>query len=374
MTNDLNPPSPHTSPPPPPPPPQAAGLAGPSPHPGTPAGLPQPQHHLVRVVAKPSVFSSMVSMLIGVFALACVLIAGVMIGIAFMFAGSSIENVILEQPFREGGRSKVVILPVHGVIDARQAAFVRTAADHILQDSAVSAVVLRVDSPGGGVTASDQIWYQVGRIRSAGLPIVASYGGVAASGGYYASCSADHIMAEPTCITGSIGVIAQVMTMEGLMDKVGIEPVTLVASSSPRKSIANDVFRTWTEEDRAKVLSMLDSAYAMFRQRVQAGRARAISDAARLDQIADGSIYTAEEARGNGLIDAIGYLDDAIAKAESLGGVRGSATVVMLAEPPSLFDAFGARERAPAADLLDPDRIRTLVNDLASPRLLYLMR
>jgi protease-4 len=328
----------------------------------------------VRVVARQGALMSIVSMMLGLVVLASVFAIGLALGIVVMIAGSSIENLIVEQPYRDGGGDKVIILPVQGVIDGHRAEFVRVAANHILADADVSAVVLRVDSPGGGVTPSDQIWYQIDRLRKAGLPVVASYGGVAASGGYYVSCAADHIVAEPTCITGSIGVIAQVLTMEGLMDKVGIEPVTLVASDSPRKNVANDIFREWTEEDRSKVISMLDSAYSTFRQRVQAGRAKAISDSSALAALADGSIYTAEQARGNGLVDAIGYLDDAISKAESLGGVRGRATVVMLTEPPSLFDALAASESRGGSGFFDADRIRTFVNDLASPRVMYLMR
>ena len=129
-------------------------------------------------------------------------------------------------------------------------------------------------------------------------------------------------MAEETSITGSIGVIAQVLTFEGLMDKVGVKPVTLVATGSPEKNVANDMFRTWDDADKAKIRLMLDSAYATFNQRVKAGRGKVITDPTKIDALANGSIYTAKQAKDSGLIDGIGYLDNAIAQAETLGGTR----------------------------------------------------
>jgi protease-4 len=202
---------------------------------------------------------------------------------------------------------------------------------------------------------------------------VASYGGVAASGGYYVSCASDYIMAQETTITGSIGVIAQVMTFEGLMDKIGVEPVTLVARRSPAKSVANDVFRAWTDDDRGQVLSMLDSAYDIFHTRVADGRRPAIDD---LDAVATGAVFTAQQALDGGLIDGIGYLDDAIAEAEKRASLRsGSATVRSFHERPSLFGGLplvqgGGRG---ALDRLDADSIRSLINDLGAVRLMYLM-
>ena len=251
----------------------------------------------------------------------------------------------------------------------------RSAVEYALHQSNIRAIVLRVDSPGGGVTSSDQIWYEIERLKKKGLPIIASYGGVAASGGYYVSCGADEIVAEPTCITGSIGVIAQIFTFEGLMDKVGIEPVTLVATGSPEKNTANDLFRSWNDKDRQKILTMLDAAYDTFNQRVQDGRKLAITDAATIDALADGSIFTAQAAVTNGLVDRIGYLDDAITRAETAAGLRvGSSTVVFLRQPPSFADVLMAHEQPRPASLLDADTIRSFVNDLGSPRVMYLMR
>jgi protease IV len=344
--------------------------------------LPNPQppaHHVVHIRTKPGGLWSAIGIIAGLALFGFVFLVGIIIGVSVMFAGSSMETVVLEQTYRDGGRNKIAILPIEGPIDDSQAIFARAAVDHILADRRVSAVVLRVDSPGGGVTASDQIWYEIERLKKSNLPVIASYGSVAASGGYYVSCGADHIIAEETCITGSIGVIAQIMTLEGLMDKIGIEPVTLVATGSPEKAVGNDIFRTWDEKDQQKWLGILDSAYAIFTDRVQQGRSGKVIDPALLESAASGSIFTASEAIEKGLVDAVGYLDDAIAHAEGAAGIpAGRAAVVRITEPPSLFGnglLFQARTRAvPRSAGIDAAALRSFVNELSTPKAMYLLR
>ncbi|MEE8154021.1 MAG: signal peptide peptidase SppA [Phycisphaerales bacterium] len=339
--------------------------------PGSVRAAPQ----VVHVVAKSGGLSRALMFVLGLFLFAGVFVVGLTIGLTMMFAISNVPTAILEEVYRDGDRNNVAVIPIVGIIESGKAAYVRSAVDYALQQSNIRAIVLRVDSPGGGVTSSDQIWYEIERLKKAGLPIIASYGGVAASGGYYVSCGADEIVAEPTCITGSIGVIAQIFTFEGLMDKVGIEPVTLVATGSPEKNTANDLFRSWNDKDRQKILTMLDAAYDTFNQRVKDGRKTAITDAATIDALADGSIFTAQAAVANGLVDRIGYLDDAITRAETAAGLRvGSSTVVYLRQPPSFSDMLMAHEQPRPASLLDADTIRSFVNDLGSPRVMYLMR
>ena len=343
----------------------------PSPSPGSVSAAPQ----VVQVVAKSGGLSRALMFVLGLFMFAGVFVVGLTIGLIMMFGISNVPTAILEEVYRDGDRNRVAVIPVVGIIESSQAAFVRSAVDHALKQSNIRAIVLRVDSPGGGVTSSDQIWYEIERLKKAGLPVIASYGGIAASGGYYVSCSADEIVAEPTCITGSIGVIAQIFTLEGLMDKVGIEPVTLVATDSPEKNTANDLFRSWNDKDRQKILTMLDAAYDTFNQRVKDGRKTVITDAATIDALADGSIFTAQAAVDNGLVDRIGYLDDAITRAETAAGLRvGSSTVVFLRQPPSFSDMLMAHEQPQKANMLNADTIRSFVNDLASPRVMYLMR
>lgn len=316
-----------------------------------------------------------IGFVVGLMILGVVFATGLGIGALTVYAGSAVDTAVVTELYRDGDGNKVVIIQVEGIIDPYQATRVRLLTDETLADPSVKAVVLRVDSPGGGIAPSDQIWYQVRRLHDEGLPVVSSYGGLAASGGYYISCATDHIVAEPTCITGSIGVIAQTFILKDLMDKVGIEPVTLLATDSPNKDVGNP-FREWTDRDRQQYLNMLDAAYDIFNQRVKDGRGHAISDPTLIDALADGSIYTAQEALDSKLIDSIGYLDDAVAEAERLAGlVPGQSTVVILHEQLSLLESLlGASRTGPIPRINGPDDLRTLVNDLASPRVMYLMR
>jgi protease-4 len=337
-------------------------------------GLPAPQQ-VVRIVSKPGVFQAAIGIILGVAALGIVFFVGMSLGAFTMFAGSMAESPIVHELYRDGDRNQVAIIEVKGVIDPLRADAVRVLVDEVLATRAIKAVVLRVDSPGGGIAPSDQIWYQVNRMRDAGLPVVASFGGIAASGGYFISCGTDHIVAEPTCITGSIGVIAQTFILKDLMDKVGIEPVTLLSTNSPQKDMGNP-FRAWTDEDRLQYIEMLDAAYVIFNTRVRDGRGTVITDPARIDELADGSIFTAQEALDSGLVDAVGYLNDAIAAAETRAGIRqGKSTVVILREPVDFWGSLvGVRAPDLSARLRDADAIRSLVNELGSTRVMYLMR
>jgi protease-4 len=333
------------------------------------------QPRTLQIVNRSGGFQAAIGLMVGLLALGAIFVVGLVIGAATMFAGSIAESAITHELYREGGRSKVAIIEVEGVIDPYRARVFRLLADEVLATGSIKAVILRVDSPGGGIAPSDEIWYQVQRLKDAGLPVIASYGGLAASGGYYISCGADHIVAEPTCVTGSIGVIAQTFVLSGLMDKVGIEPVTLLSTASPDKDLGNP-FRPWTEQDYARYTAMLDAAYGIFNARVRDGRGSVITDPARIDALADGSIYTADEAVKNGLIDAVGYLDDAVAAAEQHAGLgAGRATVVILREPlPLLGGLLGVHGREPSRRLDDAEAVRSLVNELGSTRVMYLMR
>ena len=320
-------------------------------------------------------FARAIGFAAGVLVLGIVFSVGLALGAATMFAGSMVDSPVFGEVYREGNNDTIAVIPIEGIIDGCQAQTVRLFVDKVLADSTVKAVVLRVDSPGGGVAASDRIWYQVRRLRDEGMPVVSSFGGVAASGGYYVSCATDHIIAEPTCITGSIGVIAQTFIFKDLLDKIGIEPVTLISSASPAKDLGNP-FRAWTEEDRTKYRDMLDAAYDIFNQRVRDGRKLVITDPQRINELADGSVYTAAQALNSGLIDGIGYLDDAIAHAEKLAGIAtGTASVIVLRQRTSLLDDLLASARTDVRSRFrNADGIRSLVNELAAPRLMYLLR
>lgn len=348
----------------------------PTAHPPQPRPMTAPPA-VVQVVSKRSGFGAAVGFVVGLLVFGLVFMFGLVFGVFGTVAANSVTTPLVEAPYRDGSGDRIAIIPVYGMIDGRQSAFVQGAISHVMSDPSIAAVVLRVDSPGGDVTSSDQIWYEVERLKMSGVPVVASYGGIAASGGYYVSCGADHIVAERTCITGSIGVIAQAFTLGDLMDKIGVEPVTLVATGSPQKAVGNDTFRKWDERDREQMRAMLDAAYDIFNERVTAGRRHVIKSQARIDELANGSVYTADQALDGGLIDSIGYLDDAIAEAERQAGlISGWSSVFMIIEPPKLFDGIpglDVRSGHRPAEIFDPETIRRVANDLTSPRLMYLM-
>jgi protease-4 len=176
-------------------------------------------------------------------------------------------------------------------------------------------------------------------------------------------------MAQETTITGSIGVIANIMTLQDLMTKIGVKPVTLIAEDSPEKSVANDIFRNWTNKDKQLVTGFLDTMYNVFLSRVKEGRSHVITDAGKLASVANGSAYTAQEALENGLIDSIGYLDDAILVAEQRTGVsNGSSTIVRYSRAvPVLGGLLGAKGRGMTATDL-----RSIIHEFSMPRLMYL--
>ncbi len=282
--------------------------------------------------------------------------------------------------YRDGASSQqVAILDLSDVIDSHTAEYIRGAVNYILDHSEYKVVVFRIDSPGGGVTASDQIWYDITRLQNAGIKIIASYGSVSASGGVYVSCGSDYIFAEPTTITGSIGVIASVLTFGELLEKVGIEPVTLVAEGSPSKDVANDVYRQWTQEDKDKIQKILDASYSTFFDRVYEGRKHVLGeDKEVLRPIADGSIYTADEALKLKLVDEIGYLDAAIDHAISMAGVVKGAQVVRIEDwGRGVQLPFGiqlsTRQSQISNESLDPEAVRLWLHEVGRPTVMYLM-
>ena len=184
------------------------------------------------------------------------------------------------------------------------------------RDPSVHAVVIRLDSPGGGVAASQEIYEAVQKVRKEDKPVVASLAGVAASGAYYVACAADTIVANPGTLTGSIGVIMLTVNARGLLEKVGVEANAI--TSGPRKDMGSP-FRTMTAEEKAIFQSVIDSFYQRFLSVVQEGRPQLSGD--QIKKLADGRIYSGEQAKAAGLVDDIGYLDEAIERAKKNAGL-----------------------------------------------------
>jgi len=183
------------------------------------------------------------------------------------------------------------------------------------QDKAVEAIVLRIESPGGEVAPSQEILWEIERVKEV-KPVVVSMGGMAASGGYYISTKADKIVALPTTMTGSIGVISQIMNVEGLLEKLGIQIETF--KGGKYKDMYRG-FREMTQEEEEIMQEMIDEYYEQFIEVVAEGRELNKDD---VRGLATGQIYTGTEAKELGLVDALGGLDTAIDLAMELADVE----------------------------------------------------
>ncbi|HUW20511.1 MAG TPA: signal peptide peptidase SppA [Sedimentisphaerales bacterium] len=272
------------------------------------------------------------------------------------------EGVFTEEVIRDGPRTtKIAVVRLQGIIDDDQARDVYRQLKRARQDDRVKGIILRVNSPGGTVSGSDRIYNEIQ--HKTDKPVVAFMQGVAASGGYYASVACDKIVAEPTTITGSVGVIAGYMVLqEFLEEKLGIQPV--IVKSGKKKDWPSS-FRVPSEEEKQYVYEkLITPAYERFLAVVAEGRQSVLT----LDDIrplADGSIYGAKEAQDEKLIDKIGYLDDAIDQVKSLAEIE-KAQVVEYRKPFSFTDLLEAQGRSiPKIDK------RTLF-ELRTPELLYL--
>lgn len=190
------------------------------------------------------------------------------------------------------------------------------------KDSDIKAVVLRIDSGGGDVLASAYIYEAVERIKDKGKPVVASYSSVSASGGYYISCGCDSIIADETTITGSIGVFDTKLVIKGLFEKLGITAENIKSNQSA--DIVSSM-RKLTDEERAKVQKLVDEIYRGFVQKVADGRKMSYED---VDKIAQGRVWTGNQAKEIGLIDEIGGLEEAVKKASSLAKLSEKPDVV----------------------------------------------
>jgi len=223
----------------------------------------------------------------------------------------------------------------------------------------IKAVVLRVDSPGGGVVASDEIYRQVKEMTK---PVVVSMGTLAASGGYYFSAPADEIWANRHTLTGSIGVIIQFVNIEGFMEKDGVGATTI--KSGVNKDTGS-VYRTPTGDKIAIWQGIIDEAYGIFVQIVAEGRGL---DEATVRELADGRVYTGQQAQELGLVDKLGNLKDAINRAGELGGIEGEPNVIDYRQPaPLLPGLFGALQQpSPVEELQELLHLNT------SPSLMYL--
>ncbi|MEW6027392.1 MAG: signal peptide peptidase SppA [Planctomycetota bacterium] len=247
----------------------------------------------------------------------------------------------------EDSRDKILILPIQGVIMSQESSSFLSSRNACTPDKIqellkladddihIKAMVLAINSPGGGVTASDIIYRTIKEFKQKhpDKPIIALMHDTAASGGYYVSCSADYVMAHPTSITGSIGVISMFLILEDLMGKIGVE--TVVVKSGKAKD-SGSPFRKMTPEEKEYMQKIIDEMYNRFVDIVAEARKGSLSRD-EIKTIADGRILTGEEAKKLKLVDSTGYLNDAYNKTLELTHLK-SAKVIRYQKSGGLFD------------------------------------
>ncbi len=225
---------------------------------------------------------------------------------------------------REGsfwGGQKVAVIEIRGVILDPQPVIEKLV--KIRKDENVKAIVLRIDSPGGAVGPAQEIHEEVKKTQG-DKKVLVSIGSVAASGGYYIACAADRILANPGSITGSIGVIVESFNVEELLNKVGLR--SMVIKSGKLKDLGSP-FRAMTEEERKLLQGVLDSVHGQFIRAVAEGRNLPVE---KVREIADGRIFSGDQAKSLGLVDELGNLQDAISLAAKLAGIQGEPEVIYL--------------------------------------------
>ena len=311
----------------------------------------------------------------------------VLIAAALLLQGCSVLSIDFQPRIRplqeetvEGkGKSKILLMDVSGLLSDESGglvlgtppprvpivARVREELQKAEDDDDVKALIVRINSPGGTITASDLIYREIVAFKARKkVPVVAVMMDVGASGGYYAALAGDTIIALPTTVTGSIGVIMLTLNAQGLMEKIGVAPLAI---KSADKKDAGSPFRQLTAEERAIFQSVIDQMYARFvgliveHRKIPEERVRAF---------ADGRIYTAEQAKALGLVDSIGYMDEVVASARKAAGLE-EAKVIMYHRPREYRSNFYSA--SPAAPGLEASlgSLAGLVSGMG-PRFMYL--
>ena len=287
------------------------------------------------------------------------------------------------QPGKED--QTVAVYGVEGVIDGKTAAQFSKFCSEVTKDKNVKAVVLRVDSPGGTVAASDQMHTHVAHLKAQGKKVVVSMGGVAASGGYYISAGADEIIAEPTTVTGSIGVIAGWVVLKGTLDKIGAEAVVVKSTHARGWKDEMSLFRKPDDREMEHIQTLLDKIQEQFEKVVKEGRGDKLKTKTATYRIAtsqgaeartvqhtetepfNGKVYLAADALGLGLVDEIGYQDKAVDQAVKLAGLTKAHVVHYQARKGILEEILMSRSGALALD-------RNTLEDLQTPRLMMIWK
>ena len=261
---------------------------------------------------------------------------GVGVGIVVLFIGTVwVFMATLGEEGLPTGGPKVAVVEIEGII-VDGAAAVRELREHA-DNPSIKAVVLRVNSPGGVVAPTQEIFAAIQRARKAGKPVVASLGAVAASGGYYVAVAADRIYANPGTLTGSIGVVMQLANLEGLLKKVGVDYVVVKAGAY--KDVGNFA-RTMSPEERKMLQALLDDVYSQFVEAVSEGRGLEKKDVL---AFAEGRIYSGQQALALKMVDELGGFEEAVEAAGKLANISGRPKLVYPRKKFSFRDLMESR-------------------------------
>jgi len=274
----------------------------------------------------------------------------------FLGEESLAEVVLVPGP----AEAKVLMIDIDGVIsteintslfsrEKNAVSRVYERLERAARDPRIKAVILRLDTPGGEITASDMIYHEILKFKErTKKPVVGLMMGIAASGGYYVASACDHIIAHPTTLTGSIGVISIFPSFGDLMAKIGVK-VNVIKSAEAKDS--GSPFRDMTAEEKKLFQAIIDEYYQDFLNVVAANRKERITPD-ELRTIADGRVYTAPQALRLKLIDGIGYFDDAFQKAMSLAGLKSARLVGYTYYPGTKTNIYAGR----LGDFSPPDK------------------
>jgi len=242
------------------------------------------------------------------------------------------------------GGEKIAIIEVRGVILDPQPVVEKLV--KLRKNEKVKAIVLRIDSPGGGVGPAQEIFAEVRKAQKE-KKVLVSMGSVAASGGYYIACAADKILANPGSITGSIGVIVESLNVEELLRKLGLR--SMVVKSGKHKDLGSPL-RPMSEEEKKLLQGVLDSVHEQFIRAVAEGRKLPVE---KVRELADGRIFSGEQARELGLVDELGNLEDTLAMAATLAGIQGEPEIM-----------YPEKKRFSLFDLLLQESVSRIVESL----------
>ncbi len=249
-----------------------------------------------------------------------------------------------------GSGDKVAVIEVEGIITKSRPVIEKL--KRYKESSSVKAIVVRINSPGGGVGPSQEIYSEILKLKDS-KTIVASMGSVAASGGYYIACAAHSIYANPGTITGSIGVIIEFANIEELLGKIGLKSV--VIKSGKYKDILSPT-RTAKQEEKELIQRVIDNIHGQFIDAIAAGRSL---EREKVTAIADGRIFSGEQALEAGLVDELGTLEDAIEAAARLAGIEGEPNVIYPQKKrPSIWQFFVEESLAKIRERLTEETFR----------------